>query len=195
VVAPSSSTTYSVTVANGNCSSTASTSVTVNPSPTANAGANITIDYGSGTTLTASGGGNYSWSTGEITQTISVSPTATTVYCVTVTNASGCTDSSCVTVKIDFNCGDLFIPNAFSPNGDMKNDFFVPRDICFKSLNLAIYDRWGVRVFETQDIHSKGWDGTYKGEIGTSAVFGYTFSYELVDGTSGEKKGTVSLIR
>jgi len=195
VVNPSSSSNYSVTVANGNCTSTASTSITVNPTPTANAGANITIDYGSSTTLTATGGGTYSWSTGAITPAISVSPTVTTVYCVTVTNANGCTNDTCVKVTIDFNCGELFIPNAFSPNGDMKNDFFVPRNICFKSFNLMIYDRWGVKVFETQDIHSKGWDGMYKGEIGNSAVFGYTFSYELMDGTSGEKKGTVNLMR
>jgi len=196
VVNPTSNTNYTVTVANGNCPDTASTNIAVNPNPTATAGTDITINYGDVTTLTASGGGTYSWSTGDLTPSISVSPTATTVYCVTVTDANGCTDFSCVTVAIEFNCGELFIPNAFSPNEDGKNDYFRPRNICFKIFHLVIYDRWGVKVFEEkEDIYTKGWDGMYKGKIGETAVFNYYFSYELVDGNSGVKKGTVSLIR
>ena len=195
-VNPTSNTSYTVTVSNGNCSSTASTTISVNPLPTPSAGADVTLNYGSSTTLTATGGGNYLWSPGgETTNVISVSPLVTTLYCVTVTNSSGCSDSSCVTITMDFDCGDMFIPNAFSPNNDGHNDFFVPKDICFTAIDLIIYDRWGVRVFETQDINTKGWDGSYKGEIGSTAVFAYHFSYKLANGTGGEKKGTVTLIR
>jgi len=194
-VNPAISTTYTVTVTNGNCTDTASTIVFVNPSPTASAGANVTINYGDATTLTASGGGTYSWSTGENSQSISVNPPVTTTYTVVVTDANGCTDIAVVTVYIEFNCGNIFIPNAFSPNGDGKNDYFVPRNICFKTFHLVIYDRWGVKVFVTDDIATKGWDGMYKGSIGETAVFNYYFSYELVDGNSDVIKGTVSLIR
>ena len=195
VVNPPVNTTYSVIVSIGNCKATASTTVIVHPLPIANSGLSATINYGGTATLTASGGGNYSWNTGELTQTISVSPITTTVYCVTVTDASGCSDSSCVTVKVDINCGDLFIPNAFSPNGDGKNDFFLPRDICLKTIHLIIYDRWGSNIFETEDLKTKGWDGMYKGEIGETAVFSYYFKYELVNGESGTKKGTITLMR
>lgn len=197
VVSPSANTSYTVTVSNGGCASSASTSVTVNPSPTANTGTDITINYGDAATLTASGGGTYSWSTGDLTTSIIVNPVITTDYCVTVTDtANGCIDTSCVRVTIEFNCGELFIPNAFSPNGDLKNDYFRPRNICFKTFHLVIYDRWGVKVFEEkEDIYTKGWDGMYKGKIGETAVFNYYFSYELVDGKSDVKKGTVSLIR
>lgn len=195
IVSPASGTTYSVVVANGNCTDTAYTTVSVNTGPIAGTGSDITINYGDATTLTASGGGTYSWNTGESTPSISVVPTATTDYCVFVTDSNGCTDSSCVTVMVEFNCGELFIPNAFSPNGDLKNDYFRPRNICFKSFRFVIYDRWGRNVFETEDITTKGWDGMYNGKIGETAVFSYYFSYELVNGTSGVKKGTVSLIR
>jgi len=199
VVNPTSATNYTVTASNGNCSSAATVSVNVNPSPSA-AAANVSVNYGNTTTIsvTPSGGTppyTYLWNTGDVTQTITVSPSATTVYCVTITDANGCSDTACATVTVDYNCGELFIPNAFSPNGDLKNDYFRPRSICFKSFKLIVYDRWGVNVFETEDITTKGWDGMYKGKIGETAVFSYYFTYELVDGSSGVKKGTVSLIR
>lgn len=199
VVFPTSATTYTVTAANGICTDTASVAINVNPSP-AVAAANVSVNYGGSTTVTASPSGGtlpytYLWNTGDVTPSISVSPTVTTVYCVTITDANGCTDAACATVTVDYVCGELFIPNAFSPNGDMKNDFFRPRSICFKTFHLVIYDRWGVKVFETDDINTKGWDGMYKGSIGETAVFNYYFSYELVDGNSDVKKGTVSLIR
>lgn len=199
VVSPTSATTYTLTASNGNCSSTTSVTVNVNPSPAASS-ANVSVNYGSSTTISASASGgtppySYLWNTGESTSVISVSPAVTTIYCVTITDANGCSDTACSTVTIDFNCGELFIPNAFSPNNDMKNDYFRPRNICFKSLRLIVYDRWGIKVFETDDINTKGWDGMYKGELGETAVYNYHFTYGLVTGESGVKKGTVSLIR
>jgi len=194
-VSPTSGTTYSVIVANGNCTDTASTTITVNPNPAANAGINITINYGDNTTLTAGGGGTYSWTTGEVSAIITVSPTATTVYCVTVTDANNCTDTACVTVTVEYNCGDIFfVPNAFSPNGDGKNDVLYVRGLCLKSVYLVIYDRWGGKVFETSDI-TKGWDGTRNGQAENAEVFVYVLTYETVLGESGKKTGNVSILR
>jgi gliding motility-associated-like protein len=195
LVNPGTTTNYTVTVTNGNCMDTASTTVFVNPSPTAVAGSNIVINYGSTTTLTGSGGGNYSWSNGETTANIVVQPPVTTTYTLVVTDANGCTDIALVTVTVEFNCGEIFYPSAFSPNNDTHNDFFRPRSPCLKAMDLIIYDRWGVKVYQDVDINSKGWDGMYNGEIGNTAVFGYYFSYILVNGDSGFKKGTVTLIR
>ena len=198
VVNPAATTGYTVTAANGICTDIATITVNVNSSPSVTS-ANVSIAYGSTTTIAASPTGgtppySYSWNTGQSTSSISVSPAATTIYCVVVTDASGCSDTACTTVTIEFKCGEPFIPNAFSPNGDLKNDYFIPRNICFKSFHLVIYDRWGAMVFETEDIASKGWDGMYKGEIGNTAVFGYYFSYVLLDGNEAIKKGTVTLI-
>ena len=172
----------------------AATGITVHPSPTANAGANVVIDYGSNATLTGSGGGNYSWSTGGTTATIAVSPTASTTYTLIVTDANGCTDAAVVTVTVEFSCGDIFIPNAFSPNGDNRNDMLYVRNKCLKSMHFIIYDRWGNRAFETEDI-TAGWDGTYHGKKQDSGVFFYDLKYELLNGNSGNKKGTVTLLR
>jgi len=88
-VTPSATTTYSVTVSDGGNSDSDDVQVIVNPLPTANAGVDITINNGDNTTLTASGGGTYLWSTGESTASITVSPSSSTTYSVTVSQ-NGC---------------------------------------------------------------------------------------------------------
>ncbi|MBI4931197.1 MAG: T9SS type A sorting domain-containing protein [Bacteroidetes bacterium] len=102
IVSPSSTTSYSVQVANSSgCTAIASVTVTVNPNPVANAGVDQTICSSSCATLTATGGGTYSWSpTGQITPSITVCPTAITNYTVTVTGANGCTATDAVTVFV-----------------------------------------------------------------------------------------------
>ncbi len=107
----STSGTYSVTVTgcDNQCSITDEVVVTVKEEIDANAGSDVVICYGENTVLTATGGGTYLWSTGETTSTITVNPTETTTYSVTVT-ANGCTatDEVVVTVKprINANAGD-----------------------------------------------------------------------------------------
>jgi len=100
IVTPDNTTTYSVTVSDGQTSDTDSVIVNVNPLPNANAGDDASIYLGDSTTLTASGGDSYEWSTGETTQSITVSPNSTTIYSVTVTsNTCSSTDSVTVTIS------------------------------------------------------------------------------------------------
>ena len=100
-VAPAATTSYSLTVTDNNgCSDTDIATVVVNPIPFANAGSNVFILAGESTTLTASGGGSYLWSTGETTETITVTPSVTTTYSVTVT-VNGCSDEDDVTVFVN----------------------------------------------------------------------------------------------
>src|SRR5207249_4521362 len=95
----------------------------------------------------------------------------TSTYIVKVTDASGCFSTDSVTVFVnDVKCGDLFVPNAFSPNGDGQNDILFVRANCTKELSFTIYDRWGNKVFETSDVVT-GWDGKYKGTAMNTAVF------------------------
>ncbi len=99
---------YSVTVTNVNgCSATSSgINVTVNPLPNISAGNNITICRGGTTTLTATGGISYVWNPGgQTTASILVSPTLTSSYTVTGTNANGCSNSNAVTVTVDLCTG------------------------------------------------------------------------------------------
>lgn len=101
-VNPTGSTTYTVTVTDGGNTATASASVTVEPDPTAVVTpTSQMICNGASATITASGGATYSWSTGETTASITVSPTATTFYTVTVTSAAGCTDTAVDTVEVN----------------------------------------------------------------------------------------------
>ncbi|MEZ4796635.1 MAG: T9SS type A sorting domain-containing protein [Flavobacteriaceae bacterium] len=99
-VNPTATTTYSVTVYQNGCEATDDVQVTVNPLPTANAGADQTICVGESATLTASGGDTYLWSTGETTQSITLSPNTTTIYSVTAyQNGCEATDDVMVTVN------------------------------------------------------------------------------------------------
>ena len=106
-VSPSETTTYSVEVFENSCSSTDQVMVTVNELPIVDAGSNVTISVGESTTLTATGADTYLWSTGETTQSITVSPAEATTYSVTgFTN--GCEASDSVLVSVE----DLVIANA-----------------------------------------------------------------------------------
>jgi gliding motility-associated-like protein len=193
-VAPTATTTYSLVVEIGTCTDTAYFTVTVLPVPTAGAGADVTITSGSNTTLTATGGGTYSWSTGATTSAITVAPAATTTYCVYVTNSSGCVSSDCITVTVDPDCGELFVPTAFSPNGDNNNDILYIEGNCIVELQFEVFDRWGAKVFETAD-RLKGWDGIYKGQPLNTAVFAYKLRARLATGEEVNRKGNISLVR
>ncbi len=201
-VNPVVTTNYSVIVSSGTCTDTAFSTVTVNTAPNVSAWSNTTITAGSSTTLSATGGTNYSWSTGETTSDITVSPLVTTTYCVTSSN-SGCTDSACVIVYVQQtdNCNyaedQLFVPDAFSPNADTKNDIlgiYFPDISCIRETEFVIYDRWGEKVFEASSIVST-WDGTYKGKMMNTAVFVYYMKVTFNNGKETIKKGNISLIR
>ncbi len=205
-ISVSSAGNYSVIVSIGSCSASATGSLSVNPRPTANAGTDITITAGQTTTLTASGGGNYMWDTGNSNAAINVSPGSTTLYCVVITNLSGCSDTSCVTVfvepvpPVDCSAADkekLFLPTAFSPNADGENEvikIFFGYMECIKTFRLEIYNRWGEMVFEAEDPVAV-WDGSYKGKIENTAVFAYHLKAELLNGEELDKKGNISLLK
>ena len=105
-VSPDMTTSYSVTVSEGNSSDTDEVIVSVNALPDANAGGDQEICEGQSITLGASGGATYLWSTGDTTQNIEVSPNSTTTYSVTVSSSEGCSDSDSVVVLVNS------LPNA-----------------------------------------------------------------------------------
>ncbi|CAN5818712.1 hypothetical protein BH11BAC7_BH11BAC7_12280 [soil metagenome] len=133
----------------------------------------------------------YQWNTGANTTAILITETGT--YSVTATNECGTTsDSIYITLK---ECdGDPFIPNAFSPNGDGQNDILLVRGYNIAAMHLLIYDRWGGLMFESND-QANGWDGTFKGQAVSTAVFAYSFQATLANGSEIMKKGNISLIR
>ncbi|WP_373551989.1 hypothetical protein [Haliscomenobacter sp.] len=99
---PENTTTYTVTVTNGTgCSASASHTITVNPLPVPNIEGINTICAGQSTTLTATGGSSYAWQHGATGANITVNPTSTTTYKVTVTNAAGCSAIYNRTVRVN----------------------------------------------------------------------------------------------
>ena len=202
---PDSASIYSVVVSIGNCKDSASVNVVLHQLPTANVSADVTIVQGQSTDLSSSGGVTYVWSNSATGQDIIVSPQNTTDYCVTVFDANSCWDTACVNVHV-ISCetgGELYLPNAFSPNGDGENDmlqiFFGLFD-CIKSFNLIIYNRWGEKVYQTSDPKFK-WDGIYNQgnlkntEEANTEVFVYHMEAALGDGRKISKKGNINLIR
>ena len=97
---------------------------------------------------------------------------------------------------VPIECGNLAVPNAFSPNNDGHSDVFTLQKwaFCSSKFSFIIFDRWGEKVFETEDA-SKGWDGTYKGKQMNTAVFVYIINATLTNGEKVTKKGNISLIR
>ncbi len=195
---PISSTTYSVVVDNNGCKDTASVNIIVKPSPTANAGEDIALSCGSSAQLNATGIGTYSWIPTEGLSCSNcpnpiVTPSTTIQYCATITSLNGCSNTDCMIVKTDV---EFTIPNAFSPNNDGHNDLFLIRgwDNCIKEFSFVIYDRWGEKVFETNNLNM-GWDGTYNGKLMDSAVFVYYVTATLNNGEKITKKGNISFIR
>jgi gliding motility-associated-like protein len=114
-------------------------------------------------------------------------------YWVLVTHRCG-TLSDTIAVETK-NCNwALYFPNVFSPNGDGNNDILYVRGNGISSGELFIYNRWGEKVFETNDI-AEGWDGSFKGKPLDAGVFNYYLKIRLSDGTQQIKKGNVTLIR
>ncbi|MFN8310918.1 MAG: PKD domain-containing protein [Chitinophagales bacterium] len=124
-------------------------------------------------------------------------PSKTTVYIVEFTDENSCKKEDTVIVTVERNpcAASLFVPNAFSPNGDGKNDVFRVRGNDIVSIYLAVYDRWGQLMFETKSLNDV-WDGTFKGAKLDPAVFGWYAEVNCLNSKGSEiKKGNVTLLR
>jgi gliding motility-associated-like protein len=88
----------------------------------------------------------------------------------------------------------VYIPNGFTPNSDGKNDKWFVRGNDIRKIEIAVYDRWGQKMFSTTDI-KEGWDGTFKGKSLDPAVFGWYVEGECVSGDRFFLKGNLTLLR
>lgn len=107
---------------------------------------------------------------------------------------SGCSLTKEIQVRL---CTEIHFPNVFTPNGDQFNDFFLPESKGVEQYNLQIYNRYGVKLFETSDPNV-GWDGTFKGNICSDGTYYYiaTFQSWSSFGNNNERlMGVAMLIR
>ncbi len=196
-VAPTSTTTYFVTVTDVNsCVNTDTVTVEVHPLPVVEAtAADSAICLGEKTELEAAGANFYEWNNGQTGQLITIMPMSTATYTVTGTDTNGCVSSGSTTVIAE-DCSTFYIPNAFSPNGDGLNDTYSPAGdfAAMDEYRLLIFDRYGRMVFQTQDP-AKGWDGMVDGEPAKQGVYTYRVHFKSIWGKEFEKTGTVTLVR
>jgi gliding motility-associated-like protein len=104
-----------------------------------------------------------------------------------------CSDSiiNCVTINP---LSVLYIPEAFTPNGDGINDYFFVKSSRIYDYHLTIFNRWGSTIFQTYDLETV-WDGTYGTNIVQDGVYYYFVSYRDVEMKIYVKNGTVTLLK
>lgn len=157
------------------------------------------IPYGDSIQLQASGAMLYTWwPSGTISNdTVPapfVRPLQPTTYTVMGLSEHGCRDTATVRIDIDYQMP-VFIPNAFSPNGDGINDVFRLGNIRYQKLAaFRIFNRWGQQLFETSDPY-KGWDGTQQGQPCNTGTYHYLVIVHYPDGAARTFKGDLTLIR
>ncbi|MBL7764872.1 MAG: gliding motility-associated C-terminal domain-containing protein, partial [Chitinophagaceae bacterium] len=153
---------------------------------------------GQATAIVAGGAPPYSflWSTVPAQTTATATTLYYGTYYVDITDANGCVIKDTVYIEEGPCCDVAFIPNAFSPNGDRNNDEFkVLTTAGVELIQLEVYDRWGKRVWSTND-YRRGWDGIYEGKDCPVATYYYVFRYKCTrDGSNYIKKGDLTLIR
>jgi gliding motility-associated-like protein len=123
------------------------------------------------------------------------------VFTLRIIDWFGCREEAVIQIQID-PAVDIFIPTAFSPNGDRINDRFIVYANAFQVQRIQlfrVFDRWGGMVFEARDFppndSSRGWDGAVRGKQAGNGVYTYFVQVELADGSEAIFKGNVALFR
>jgi gliding motility-associated-like protein len=152
------------------------------------------ICQGESLTLHATSGipGDFVWNTGIATSAITVNQSGTYIY--SGTNECGEQTDSIKLGLRECSCV-MFVPNAFSPNGDGLNDVFIPVTECTaERFMLNIYNRYGELVFQSYQP-AEGWDGYYKSKPANVGTYFYYMRYQNVKTDMTEKKGDLTLVR
>ncbi|MFT3826323.1 MAG: gliding motility-associated C-terminal domain-containing protein [Chitinophagaceae bacterium] len=122
-------------------------------------------------------------------------PSEGIVYKVLVYNEAGCVDSASVRVKVFNTLPMVFVPNAFTPNSDGKNDVLKPITAGIHHIDFfAVYNRWGQMVYHSSSTNP-GWDGTLGGKAQPSSTFAWMVKAVDYTGAVYIQRGTVTLIR
>ena len=166
-----------------------------------NAGSDQSINIGDSVILNATVKGtsvSFYWSPPNFVNDIhsvtpKVYPIENAVYTLTANSTVGCgSATSSIKIKVYKN---IFIPNAFTPNDDGKNDKFgiIAADN-YKQFKLLIFNKWGAIIYSTTDINN-GWDGRFKGELQPTGPYVYYVEIRTASNKKIFKKGTIMLLR
>lgn len=196
---PLQTTVYTVAVTNSStCTDTASVKITIWKKPSVSAGADKVILKGESVALDGVAGGSeisYSWTPVNFLNDPSLAQPITTTpqdgtYTLQVVSNVGCgTVSDDVFVRV-FN--DIYIPNAFSPNNDGKNDTWrIEALVAFPEATVSVFNRYGQKLFEASGSNAV-WNGTYKGELQPPGAYVYQVNFK---GKRPTRKGVLMIIR
>ena len=135
----------------------------------------------------------YLWNTNAVSTSLNISLPG--LYWLEVTDNNTCKGRDSIIV-VQKNClKGLYVPNAFTPDGDTKNDIFRPHLYgTVKQYSFVIFNRYGQVVFETNDL-MKGWDGTIKGKAQNPGVYVWKCVYQIDNQLINSELGSVVLIR
>ncbi|MFT4663897.1 MAG: gliding motility-associated-like protein [Polaribacter sp.] len=130
-----------------------------------------------------------------------VNPSYTTMYAIQAVDANGCSAFNEVTISVEKPRA-VYIPNAFSPNGDASNQNFTVyanREEVVQVNFLRVFDRWGELVFQNSDFSANderiGWDGSFKGDVVQPGVFVYVAEVLFADGILILYKGDLTVVK
>jgi gliding motility-associated-like protein len=193
---------YTLTIRHLNCITIVYENIMVHPSVVLR---NVTPDQvvplGGTITLRAEGADFYVWSPNDgtlnypYTDSPSVTTMATETYTVKGENTWGCFDTASVTLTVDDNVIE-FVPNAFTPNNDGRNDIFRVVNVKYdKLVEFKVFNRWGQLVYNNDYDPNAGWDGTYHGVPQDIGTYFYIITFTRPDGKTRTMKGEVVLMR
>lgn len=187
---------------------TVSTRIAVHNLPTVNAGPDVETIGGIPYQLHATASADvisWSWLPGnDLSCTNCAEPMATlkmqTEYVVKVSNRWGCTAIDTVVIKLQCAVSHVYIPTAFTPGNDGKNDLFYVKGSGINIIRyMRIYNRWGELIFERTnfgiDDRNAAWDGKYKGQFVEAGTYVYLSQMQCISGELFTMKGTISVIR
>lgn len=192
---------YTVVVDNGHCQRADSVNVLFNPIPAPVPERHLFICLDDDPHYVEMDAGNpgcaYRWDNGQLTQRIR--STQYGWHGVEITNVYGCTRRDSVLVE-EFCRPTLFIPNTFTPNGDGRNDIWLPVGNHIAEYEVVVFDRWGGKIFHSKSP-DQGWDGTVSGRVVPNDIYVYYVTYRLQEDSSGrlgfeqKRTGHVQVLR
>lgn len=194
---------YDVTVSDANSCSVTSTFAVNGPAPiTVQSLEFDSIKFGTEISLNLdvqpAGTYTYQWNPGNyLSCTDCASPsfyaTRSMDYNVTVTDANGCSITAAVSVNVLAE-KPVFIPNAFTPNGDGANDLWSVYATGTAYYNMQVFNRWGEMVYQSFNINA-GWDGKYKGKEADPGVYVYVLQLTFLDSETKKYTGSFTLLK